>query len=138
MSKNLVQPERSQMTKWWRVAFWISKATRAQAHASIRSPTHTHTQNTHTHTQICNTFLFHSNHGFVIAPECYVIRALSVLLNLLCVVCALYKQAFKYAPRGCFEMVTLTSCPSYKCCLKTRRPYLCGSFYGAKLFKQDC
>ena len=49
MLKNMVEPERSQMTIWrLRVACRISKATRAQAHARARTPTFTHT---HTHTQ---------------------------------------------------------------------------------------
>ena len=63
MSKNVVELERPQMAKLRRVACWISKATRTQAHAgalaptftttharkqSTQSQTHTHT---HTHTQ---------------------------------------------------------------------------------------
>jgi hypothetical protein len=42
MSKNMLEPERSQMEIWRRVAWWISKATRAQAHVSDRAliPTH--------------------------------------------------------------------------------------------------
>ena len=55
------------MTIWWRVAWWISKATRAQAHARARALTRTHTQTrthalTHaherTHAEICNTDCF--------------------------------------------------------------------------------
>jgi hypothetical protein len=37
MSKNVVEPERSQMTVWRYVACWISKARSAQAHACARS-----------------------------------------------------------------------------------------------------
>jgi hypothetical protein len=44
MSKNFVEPERTQMTIWRCVECWISKATRAQAHARIRAPTTTHTR----------------------------------------------------------------------------------------------
>jgi hypothetical protein len=41
-SKNVVEPERPQMTIWrMRVACWISKATCAQARASARAPTPT-------------------------------------------------------------------------------------------------
>jgi hypothetical protein len=40
MSKNVVEPERPRMTIWRRVACWISKATRAQAHDRA-PPTHT-------------------------------------------------------------------------------------------------
>ena len=43
MSKNMVVPERPQMAIWRRVARWISKATRAYAHARAHAPTHTHT-----------------------------------------------------------------------------------------------
>ena len=66
MSKNVVEPERPQMAIWRHVAWWISRATLAQAHA--RAPTITHalvhalTQaraRTHTHTfKICNTYCF--------------------------------------------------------------------------------
>ena len=49
MSKNVVQRKRPQMAKLRRVACWISKATRALAHASIRE---------HTHTEICKTYCF--------------------------------------------------------------------------------
>ena len=45
MSKIMVEPERPQMAIWRRVACWISKATRAQAHArSYTPPPHIHTQ----------------------------------------------------------------------------------------------
>ena len=65
VEKNVVEPETLKMTIWRRVATWISKATRAQAHARARGPTHTytyactrmhfraHTQ-THTLTHVCN------------------------------------------------------------------------------------
>ena len=54
MSKNMVEPERPQMAIWRRVACWIIKATRAQAHASARAPTPIHTlaqARMHAHTQ---------------------------------------------------------------------------------------
>ena len=80
------------MAIWRRVACWVSKATRSQAHSSARAPTlnpshtheltHTHTH-THTHKQICNTCcFFHGNNGFVNARHCYVTRTLRVLLCL--------------------------------------------------------
>jgi hypothetical protein len=48
--KNEVEPDRPQMAIWWRVACWISKATRAQAHQRpAPTPTHTHAR---THTAI--------------------------------------------------------------------------------------
>ena len=50
MSKNMVEPERSQNAIWRRVACWISNVTFTQVHARARapipSPIHTHT---HTH-----------------------------------------------------------------------------------------
>jgi hypothetical protein len=42
MSKNMVEPERPQMAISRRVACWICKAIRAQAHASACVPTRTH------------------------------------------------------------------------------------------------
>ena len=51
MSKNMEEPERLQITIWWRVTCWIIKPTRAQAHANARAPTVTSTQaHTHWHT----------------------------------------------------------------------------------------
>jgi hypothetical protein len=44
MSKNMVEPERLQKVIWRRVACWISKATRAQAHSSAPLRPHTHKQ----------------------------------------------------------------------------------------------
>ena len=49
MSKNVVQPDRTQMATWRLVACWISKATCAQAHASACAPTPTPLLHTHTH-----------------------------------------------------------------------------------------
>ena len=64
MSKNVVKPDRSQMTIWRRVP-WDTKATRAQAHARVRAPitahtyTHMHSPTcAHTHTEICSTYCF--------------------------------------------------------------------------------
>ena len=61
MSKDLMEPERPQMTIWRRVACWISKTTRTEAQARAVLPhtytyacTRTHSRS-HTHTQICNT-----------------------------------------------------------------------------------
>ena len=45
VGKIMMEPERPQTTIWQRVAWWISKATRVEAHA--RAPTHTHTHNTY-------------------------------------------------------------------------------------------
>ena len=94
MSKNVVEPERSQRTVCRYVACWISKARSAQAHACARSHSttyiharahahlatcarsHTHT---YTHKYIIGYLLvFHGNSGFVNAPQYYIIRTLSV------------------------------------------------------------
>ena len=64
------------MTVWRRVTCWISKDTRAQAHARTRAPTATHT-----HTNIKYLFLLHGSSGFVNAPQCYVKHTFSVLLS---------------------------------------------------------
>ena len=79
----MVEPEGPQIIWRMRVACWISKATRAQAHARARAPTHIHTRMhspTRAHAQKYVTPLFHGNSGFVNAPHCYVIRTLHVLL----------------------------------------------------------
>ena len=67
MSKNVVVPDRPQTIWRMRVAYWISKATRAQAHARARVPTPTYTHTyalisasatplPQTHTEMCNTY----------------------------------------------------------------------------------
>ena len=74
MSKHVVKPERPQMTIWdMRIAYWIRKATRAQARVSARAPIptptlmhagkHTHAltrscARTRTHTEICSTWFY--------------------------------------------------------------------------------
>jgi hypothetical protein len=59
MQKNFVEPERPQMAMWRRFACWISKATRAQAHASAREPKSTCTStHTHIYREICKTYCF--------------------------------------------------------------------------------
>ena len=57
ISKNMVEPERPETIWRMRVACWINKATRAQAHTRTRAPTPTHAHtysraraHTHTHT----------------------------------------------------------------------------------------
>ena len=74
-SKNVVEPERSQMAIWrMGVADWISNATRARAHASVVHP-HPHERtHTRTHTEVCEAYCFHGNNGFANAPQYYVIR----------------------------------------------------------------
>jgi hypothetical protein len=52
--KNVVEPEMPQVAIWRRVACWIGKATRAQAHARACAPTHARTL---TH-KIRNNFAF--------------------------------------------------------------------------------
>ena len=75
MSKNKVEPERTQTIWRLRVSCWISKATRAQACARALAPTTTYPPkrthahklmpspahactHTHTHTEICNAYCF--------------------------------------------------------------------------------
>ena len=67
ISKNVVEPERPQMTPWrMRVSCWISKATHAQAHANalLRALSLTHTRARadsnaqRCHTEIYNTYCF--------------------------------------------------------------------------------
>jgi hypothetical protein len=63
MSKNTVDPGRPEMTIWRRVACWLSKATRSQAHAHAPAPTSSHAlahtralvTHIHTHTYVLLT-----------------------------------------------------------------------------------
>ena len=59
-SKSMVEPSRPQITCHVRVACWLIKATRAQAHVCSRasSPTHTYITHAHKHTEICNIYCF--------------------------------------------------------------------------------
>ena len=56
MSKNMM--ERPQMTIWCRVACWLSKATRVQAHAYPRACAPFRHARTHARTEMCNTYCF--------------------------------------------------------------------------------
>ena len=63
LSKNVFEPESSQMTIWRSVSCWISKATHVQKHAHAHAPTPTHPttrararKHAHTHTEIFNTY----------------------------------------------------------------------------------
>ena len=67
MSKNMVEPERTQTIWRLRVACWLSKPTRAQAHTRACAPTHAHTVVRDTY---CSFFC--GNNGFVNAPHCYI------------------------------------------------------------------
>ena len=75
------------MTIWRRVACWIIKAKRAQAHAAhVHLHTHTHTHarthaRTYTHRQKYVILIAFPQQLFVNAPEYYVTRTLPVLLN---------------------------------------------------------
>jgi hypothetical protein len=63
MWENIVERGRPQMIIWrMRTACWIPKAT-------------------DTNLEYVNSLLFHYNNGFTNAPQCYVIRTLSVLSN---------------------------------------------------------
>ena len=88
----MVEPERPQMAIWRCVAFCISKATHAQAHASALGPapnsTHTHAHaRTFTHalwnirTEICKTLLLHGNNSFVNAPHCYIMSTCCLVVT---------------------------------------------------------
>ena len=80
MSKNVLEPGRPQII-WRGVICWVSKATRAQARARPSATTLIHTQAC-TYRNTYNLLFFHSNNGFVNAPQCYGIRTLPVLLVL--------------------------------------------------------
>ena len=78
ISKNLVEPGRPQTIWRMRVACWMCKATRAQAHG--RAPTHTHVLThacTHKYVRLA---AFPGQQYFVNAPRYYVMRTLPFLL----------------------------------------------------------
>ena len=59
MFKNIVKPQRTKTIWRLRVAYWISKLTRAQAQVRVRTPTPTYTHvRTTAHTEIYNTCRF--------------------------------------------------------------------------------
>ena len=74
-----MEPERPQMTIWRRVACWMSKTSRAQAHGNAVHP-HLHTQQLtriESHAQKYIILItFYGNSSFVNAPHCYAIRTL--------------------------------------------------------------
>ena len=70
ISNHMVDPQRPQMVIWRRVAWWISKVTRAQTHARAPAPTLTHTHSrtcvhspTCAHTEVYNTYCFFTETG---------------------------------------------------------------------------
>ena len=84
MSKNVVETEGPQMTSQYGAYALRAGLARLYARMRMHMPTrpgthmHAHTRK-HTHTDQYVILLFNSNNGFVNAPKCYVIRALSVL-----------------------------------------------------------
>ena len=80
MSKNVVEPERPEMTIWrMRVACWSSKATRNHTHAHAHAPGHTY-ERTHTHTHThAHTQKYVTLTAFPV-PQYYVTRTLPDLL----------------------------------------------------------
>ena len=82
MSKNIAEPE-SQQTIWsMRTAWWITKATRAQAHALASTPTPTHT---HAHAQKYTYCLSMARISWTRLSVTWCIHCLSCLVKLLCV-----------------------------------------------------
>jgi hypothetical protein len=70
MSKNVVEPERPQMTICMPVTFWILKDTRAQSTAPVHPRLHARAL-PHAHTQKYVTlFDFQCNNGILNAPQC--------------------------------------------------------------------
>ena len=73
-SKNMVEPERPQMTIRRRVACWIRLQVRKH------TPMHPH-PHTRAHRNMQYLLLFHGNSGFVNVSQCYVIRTLAISLQ---------------------------------------------------------
>ena len=96
MSKNVVKPERPQMTMWQHIACGVSKAKCAEAHACTHVPslTHTHTQEYVIHTALpwqqwfCKrTFLLHCTYiACLVALRQYwqAFALINLLLGFLC------------------------------------------------------
>ena len=81
MSKIVVEPQATNGDTIWhiRVACWISKATRAYAHAHVHAPGHPHARY-HAHTQkYIILIVFPWQQWLANAPHCYIIRTLAVL-----------------------------------------------------------
>ena len=91
VSKNVAEPERPQTAIWrMRIECWIIKGTCAQGHARSRAPTTTPPPS-HTHRFLFYIFFisyfflffaFPLQHGYVNAPQYYVIHTLPVMYNL--------------------------------------------------------
>jgi hypothetical protein len=79
MSKNTVEPEGTQRIWRMRVAYWISKLTRA----STRQRSY---ERARKNTNVQYLLLFHGNSGFVNALQSYVTRTLPLLLQIVRVV----------------------------------------------------
>jgi hypothetical protein len=88
MSKNVVETERPQMTSQYGANALRAGLPRLYARMRMHTPTRpgthmyswTHARaSMHTQTNTQYLLLFHSNNGFVNAPQCYVIRTLAVL-----------------------------------------------------------
>jgi hypothetical protein len=94
MFKNIVKPQRTKIIWRLRVAYWISKLTRASTGSRPYTHTHIHTR-THDRTRMFSPTLarahtqkyiihvaFCRNGGSANAPQCYFIYTLPVLLQL--------------------------------------------------------
>ena len=79
MPKNIVEEERAQTISRLRVAYWISKPTRAQAHAHARAPPSPHTQK-----YVLLIAFHHDNYSLVNEPQCYITHILPRLYSNAC------------------------------------------------------
>jgi hypothetical protein len=113
-SKNMVEPERQQTIQLMRVAYWITKATRAST--AREPPKHTHT---HTHTQkyviiiACLQYQWFSERNWMLRYTyiaLYVIRTLRYTLYVHCVF-------FKEYPAPVFTVYFIRMCI---CTLRTQ------------------
>ena len=78
MSKNMVKPERPQMTIRWRIACWIIKATSVHTLASMHPPSIPPLKHREKYV-ILFFFCFPRQHGSANAPHSYIIRTIPVL-----------------------------------------------------------
>jgi hypothetical protein len=80
MSKNVVETEGPQEMSQYGVYALHAGKVRLHARTLMHTPTRRVPTRTRTQTNMLYLLLFHGNSGFANAPQCYVIRTLSLLL----------------------------------------------------------
>jgi hypothetical protein len=82
MSKNVVHTEGTRMTSQYGAYALRARFARLYARMRMHTPTCPGIQCTHAHSGQYVILFFHSNNGFMNAPQCYVIHTLPALFNM--------------------------------------------------------